>query len=98
MEPVLDPTLDASPDQARATAAFQRLARQLAPITARLRTAAERGELSLPLTALAPSLLHMHANRLLRYEQRRHELVLYDFLYRLYDARAARAREAAPAS
>jgi hypothetical protein len=64
---------------------------------ARLRAAAERGELSLPLAAIAPSLLHMHANRLLRSDQRRHELVLYDFLYRLYDARAARARVAATA-
>jgi hypothetical protein len=60
----------------------------------RLRQAAERGDLTISLTDLAPSLLHMHANRLLRSEQRRQEMVLYDFLYRLYDARAARARGA----
>ncbi len=34
----------------------------------------------------------MHANRLLRAEQRAHELVLYDFLARLYDSEAARGK------
>ena len=34
-------------------------------------------ELSLSLAKLAPSLLHMHANRLLRSDQRRQEMVLY---------------------
>jgi hypothetical protein len=62
-----------------------------------LRGAAKRGELPLPLNQIAPSLLHMHANRLLRSAQRRHELVLYDFLHRLYDARADRARAVANA-
>ena len=32
----------------------------------------------------------MHANRLLRSEQRAHELVLYDFLARLYESQLAR--------
>ena len=36
----------------------------------------------------------MHANRLLRSEQRAQELVLYDFLARLYDSEVARARGA----
>jgi thiopeptide-type bacteriocin biosynthesis protein len=80
---------------AGASAALHRLADRVRPAMTRLRAAAERGELSLPLTGLAPSLLHMHANRLLRSDQRRQEMVLYDFLHRLYDARAARARTAA---
>ncbi len=41
----------------------------------------------------APSYLHMHANRLLRSAHGAQELVLYDFLCRLYESRAARARE-----
>ena len=45
---------------------------------------------------LAASHLHMHANRLLRSEQRAQELVLYDFLMRLYDSEAARARDKRP--
>jgi hypothetical protein len=46
--------------------------------------------LSAPLPELAPSYLHMYANRLLRSAHRAQELVVYDFLCRLYDARAAR--------
>jgi hypothetical protein len=34
----------------------------------------------------------MHCNRLLRAAQRQHELVLYDWLLRLYESEAARAR------
>jgi hypothetical protein len=37
----------------------------------------------------------MHANRLLRSAQRAQELVLYDFLDRLYEGQAARAKQAA---
>jgi hypothetical protein len=35
----------------------------------------------------------MHANRMLRSTQRAQELVLYDFLDRLYESRAARIRK-----
>ncbi len=43
-----------------------------------------------PLHEIAESLLHMHANRMLRSSARAHELVLYDFLERLYTGRIAR--------
>ena len=49
--------------------------------------------LSVPLAELAVSYLHMHANRLLRSAHRAQELVLYDFLGRLYESQAARAGE-----
>ena len=53
---------------------------------------AERaGRLTMPVSELAPSFLHMHANRLLHASPRQNELVLYDFLLRLYGSRAARA-------
>lgn len=42
--------------------------------------------------AIASSLIHMHCNRVLRSEQRSHELVLYDLLARFYESRAARRR------
>ena len=35
----------------------------------------------------------MHVNRFIRSAQRAHELVLYDFLYLLYESRAARERK-----
>ena len=56
-----------------------------------LRTADRVGKLSVPLPELATSLAHMHVNRMLRSEQRAHELVIYAFLERLYRAQVARA-------
>jgi thiopeptide-type bacteriocin biosynthesis protein len=64
---------------------------RLAPIVDELRSAARAGRLTVPLPELAVSYLHMHANRLFRSAQRAQELILYDFLARLYESRAARA-------
>jgi hypothetical protein len=47
----------------------------------------------MPIPELAASYLHMHANRLLRSAARAQELVLYDWLYRMYEAQAARLRQ-----
>ena len=41
---------------------------------------------------LSPSYIHMHVNRLLRSVQRAHEVVLYDFLTRLYESQIARSK------
>src|SRR5688500_19004346 len=74
---------------------FELIARrsaELAPAGDELRRAEASGRLTVPLVALAPSLLHMHAVRLLRSAQRAQELVLYDFLARIYQSRLARAR------
>jgi thiopeptide-type bacteriocin biosynthesis protein len=73
--------------------ALRERSERLAPVMAELRARAQAGRLTVPLTELAPSYLHLHANRLLRSAQGAQELVLYDFLYRLYESRAARARE-----
>jgi len=42
------------------------------------------------------SLTHMRANRLLRSAHRAQEAVLYDFLERIYEGRAARAKSDRP--
>jgi hypothetical protein len=92
IEPLLDGRYpEVGPLEIAATT-LPRLAARLAPAMAALRQAADRDDLTLSLSDLAPSLLHMHANRMLCSEQRRQEMVLYDFLYRLNDARAARVR------
>jgi thiopeptide-type bacteriocin biosynthesis protein len=62
----------------------------LRQVVCELKSQAKDGRLSLPLTALAPSYLHMHANRLLRSAHRAQELVLYDFLTRWYESQGAR--------
>jgi thiopeptide-type bacteriocin biosynthesis protein len=48
------------------------------------------GKLAVTRASLAASLVHMHLNRLVRSAPRAHELVLYDFLVRLYRSRLAR--------
>jgi thiopeptide-type bacteriocin biosynthesis protein len=52
---------------------------QLMPLAEELRDAARQGQLTVTMSALAASYLHMHANRLLRGAARAQELVLYDF-------------------
>ena len=61
-------------------------------MVAELKACEQAGELTLPLAELAPSALHMHANRLLRSAQRAQELVLYELLGRAYSSQAARRR------
>ncbi|MGO8995700.1 MAG: lantibiotic dehydratase [Polyangiaceae bacterium] len=80
-----------SPLHAGFVALAERSARSAAP-SAALASLEKSGRLAPALSSIAGSLLHMHANRLLRAEQRAHELVLYDFLARLYDSEAARGK------
>jgi thiopeptide-type bacteriocin biosynthesis protein len=72
--------------------ALEERSRLSKPAAASLVALEAKGLLHPPLTSIAGSLLHMHANRLLRSEARAQELVLYDFLARLYDSEAARAK------
>jgi thiopeptide-type bacteriocin biosynthesis protein len=71
---------------------LRRRTESLAPVMAELQAAVRAGRLSVPLTELAPSYLHMHANRLLRSAHRAQELVLCAFLARIYESETARAR------
>ncbi len=65
---------------------------RMAPIAAALREAVSSGRLTVPVADLAGSFLHLHANRVLRSAHRAQELILYDFLLRIYESRRARAR------
>jgi thiopeptide-type bacteriocin biosynthesis protein len=65
-------------------------------VASEIASLAKEGLLIGDLPDLASSHLHMHANRLLRSEQRAQELVLYDFLLRLYDSESARGRDKRP--
>ena len=57
---------------------------------ARLKELETTGRLLQPVTVLVRSFVHMHANRLLRSAARAHELVIYDFLARIYESDLAR--------
>ena len=91
--PLLDPSGDAESELAPALAVLRRRSERLAPIVEELRDLERSGRLAPKLVELAPSYVHMHVNRIIRSAQRAHELVLYDFLYLLYESRAARARK-----
>jgi thiopeptide-type bacteriocin biosynthesis protein len=75
---------------------LERRSALLAPIAGELRRRSDAGQLSLGLEPLASSCVHMSINRLLRTAIRAQELVLYDFLTRLYESQAARLRDAPP--
>jgi thiopeptide-type bacteriocin biosynthesis protein len=75
----------------RRSAVITRAAHQLHEIE-------RRGGLVTPLHDVAASFLHMSANRFFRGSQNRHELVLYDFLGRVYRSARARAQQRSHAS
>ncbi|QSQ18947.1 lantibiotic dehydratase [Pyxidicoccus parkwayensis] len=73
-------------------AVLRRRSERNAPLMERLKALSLEGMLGQPLPHVAASLAHMHANRMLRSAARAQELVLYDFLHRLYESRVARQR------
>ena len=72
--------------------------RSIASLTtiAEMRRAEARGELTRSLESIAHSIIHMYCNRVLRSAQRIQELVIYEFLTRLYDSQLARQRIRTP--
>jgi thiopeptide-type bacteriocin biosynthesis protein len=102
LDRLLDPErADGNDPLGEGLAILRRRSETLAPTAAELRQGEAAGLLGVGVQGLASSYIHMHVNRMLRAQQRAHELVLYDFLHRLYEGRLARARkrpsvEAAP--
>jgi thiopeptide-type bacteriocin biosynthesis protein len=93
LTPLLDPSGDAESELAPALAVLRQRSERSAPILNELRELERAGRLNQSLADLAPSYVHMHVNRIIRSAQRAHEMVLYDFLYLLYESRAARERK-----
>ncbi len=67
----------------------------VAPLAAEYRRLAREGRLTVPLRDIGGALMHMHVNRLLRAQQRRHELVFYDLLSRHLRSVQGRSRKGA---
>jgi thiopeptide-type bacteriocin biosynthesis protein len=89
LESLLEQSRTADPMVERGLAVLEQRSRRVQRTGAALRERANL--LHQPLASLAQSFLHMHANRLLHAAARAQELVLYDFLDRLYEGRSARA-------
>ena len=98
LERLLNPAQEGTDPMAASFASLRRRSARIRPLTATLRLEHERGGLTTPLSAIATSHLHLNAFRLIRSAQRQHELVLYDYLERLYESQLARARRAGAAA
>jgi thiopeptide-type bacteriocin biosynthesis protein len=98
LEALLDSTVASDDSLAKGLEVLRHRSRELTPLIADLRACAQAGRLSVPLAELATSYLHMHANRMLRSAHRAQELVLYDFLARVYHSAAARSHGPTPSS
>jgi thiopeptide-type bacteriocin biosynthesis protein len=90
LEQILDPNRNPDGLIANVLAAFTANSQAITAAAAKLRAADRAGRLSLSLSELAPSYLHMHANRMLRSAHRAQELLLYDFLDRYNQSQIAR--------
>jgi len=95
LEILLDPACDGASPLSSGLAVLRGRSSRLLPIIAELKAAERSGCISSSLPQLALSHLHMHANRLLRSAQREQEMVIYDYLARLYESQMARARKMA---
>ncbi|MFP2933202.1 lantibiotic dehydratase C-terminal domain-containing protein, partial [Pyxidicoccus sp. 3LG] len=69
---------------------------RLRPIAERLQAEGREGRLTAPVETLADSFLHLHVNRMLAGDHRAQELILHDFLARLYRSRLARQSPGGP--
>jgi class I lanthipeptide synthase len=88
LEPLLNSPEDEDHPLGPGFVILRQRSERIAPLVEELTSLNEEGRLSVPLSELAASHVHMHVNRLLRSEHRAHELVIHDFLARLYRSRA----------
>ena len=93
LEQLLDPAGRQDSPLAPGLEVLDARSRAMAGPVQRLRAAEAAGQLDRPLHGFAWDLAHMYANRMLRVAARAQEMVLYDFLVRLYRSRVARARK-----
>ena len=77
-----------------ATKLFGRRSLRIRKVCAELRDLEISGELLASIPELTRSYMHMHINRMMRTRPNEHELVIYDFLYRLHDGPTTRSRRA----
>ncbi len=92
LESLMDIELLRNSPIARGLEILNNRSRRLKPLIKEMEMIGQNGELGLSLREMVPSFTHMFVNRLLRSSQRAQELVLYDFLRRLYDSQIARNR------
>lgn len=71
---------------------IKRRSKRLIPIIEELKSKKEKQQNNITINALLTSYIHMSLNRLFRSNNRLHELIIYDFMYRYYNSEIARAK------
>ncbi|MBF0574774.1 thiopeptide-type bacteriocin biosynthesis protein [Dysgonomonas sp. GY617] len=71
---------------------IKRRSKRLIPIIEELKSKKEKQQNNITINALLTSYIHMSLNRLFRSNNRFHELIIYDFMYRYYNSEIARAK------
>jgi thiopeptide-type bacteriocin biosynthesis protein len=97
LEALLGSTLPDNGAVQTAGRAFDIRSSRIAKAVREFGSLAESGKLCTTFPNLADSYVHMHVNRMLRSSPRAHELVIYDFLFRIYDSQLARRGNPMPA-
>jgi thiopeptide-type bacteriocin biosynthesis protein len=92
LEPMLWDHSERDPVISLAREVFLKRSRTITKNIEKVKILARDGALSVNVTELIGSYLHMHVNRLLRSGASEHEAVLYEFLLRLYESELARSR------
>jgi thiopeptide-type bacteriocin biosynthesis protein len=90
LESVLDESSKGIPEFDAARRIFGQRSLRVVEAVRRLHALSDLGELYTDVADLLPSFAHMHLNRLMRAGARQEEMILYDFLHRLYDGHIAK--------
>jgi class I lanthipeptide synthase len=93
LESLMESASGLDPELCFAKEVFDRRSLNILDPLRRLTSLAEAGTLLNSMPLLALSYAHMHVNRLIRSSARVYEMVLYDFLARLYSGQLARAKD-----
>lgn len=97
LEALLNPTQEAEGPLVPGLAVLKACTKQLSPLFQEMLELEGEGRLTQKVEDLLGSFIHMSVNRHLRSAQRSQELVIYDFLCRIYESRLARERKMAKA-
>jgi len=92
LEKLISNPLEMDEAYAQGAGILQEQCARMAPCLQVLRDMETRKELAVPLDEILCSCLHMSINRSLRSSQRMQEMVLFDYLLRLYDSQLARLK------
>lgn len=93
LEALLDPTRDAESPLSAGIMILKERTKQLRPLFQEMLEFQAQGKLTHKLEDMMSSFVHMSVNRFLRSAQRMQEMVVYDFLVRIYESRVAREKK-----